>query len=99
MSSFSLTFSVNLFGFFLTQYGRYFSALLRYCITVKKMRLSPSYPRQIQCFEEEMQASKHQNEKPLKSAIGQKGPHPPYSSSKQAAQKQLTTKKREKGEE
>ena len=35
--------------------------------------------------------------KTLKSAIGQKGPHPPYSSSKQAAQKQLTTKKRREG--
>ena len=40
-------------------------------------------------------ASMHQTEKPLKSAIGQKGPHPPYSSLKQAAQKQLTTKKKE----
>ena len=53
----------------------------------------------IQCFEEEMhfQASMHQNEKTLKSAIGQKGPHPPYSSLKQAAQKQLTTKKKREG--
>ena len=60
-----------------------------------------SLTNKLQCFEEEMhfQASMHQNEKPLKSAIGQKGPHPPYSSSKQAAQKQLTTKKGEKGEE
>ena len=55
----------------------------------------------LQCFEEKMhfQASMHQTEKPLKSAIGQKGPHPPNSSSKQAAQKQLTTKKGEKGDE
>ena len=52
-------------------------------------------------FEEEMrfQASMHQTEKNLKSAIGQKGPHPPFSSLKQAGQKQLTTKKRGKGEE
>ena len=59
------------------------------------------FSAEIQCFEEEMhfQASMHQNEKTLKSAIGQKGPHPPYSSYKQAARKQLTTKKGEKGEE
>ena len=53
----------------------------------------------IQCFVEKMnfQASMHQTEKTLKYAIRQKGPHPPNSSLKQAAQKQLTTKKRREG--
>ena len=53
----------------------------------------------VQCFVENMnfQASMHQTEKTLKYAIRQKGPHPPNSSLKQAAQKQLTTKKRREG--
>ena len=53
----------------------------------------------VQCFVEKMnfQASMHQTEKTLKYAIRQKGPHPPNSSLKQAAQKQLTTKKRKEG--
>ena len=53
----------------------------------------------VQCFVEKMnfQASMHQTEKTLKYAIRQKGPHPPNSSLKQAAQKQLTTKKRREG--
>ena len=55
--------------------------------------------RKLQCFVEKVnfQASMHQTEKTLKYAIRQKGPHPPNSSLKQAAQKQLTTKKRREG--
>jgi len=39
------------------------------------------------------QASIHKTEKNYKSALTQKRPHPPYSSLRQAAQQQLTTKK------
>ena len=70
---------------------------------VYKGKIPTVVPKQssylIQCFVEKMnfQASMHQTEKTLKYAIRQKGPHPPNSSLKQAAQKQLTTKKRREG--
>ena len=70
----------------------FFKALYPNHMNLKKQKI-------IQCFVEKMnfQASMHQTEKTLKYAIRQKGPHPPNSSLKQAAQKQLTTKKRREG--
>jgi len=43
------------------------------------------------------QASMHQTEKTLKSALRQNRPYPPYSFFRHTAQKQLTNKKKEGG--